>query len=193
MKKSTLRDVKIIEVLTRSNSPKEQKLFEAVALQDVDKVKKILQEGGVNIDAQNARGDTPLSCACDMIVNPKIAMLLIENGANVNILNALGESPLGLRLEIYDDRDVLVAKLKECGAVGNAEINNEQIAANFGISDIEQKLFLSLLIQDLEEAKKLLDAGVQDIMNTKNNITLIHCVRDVDHIKTLEFLLSNGI
>lgn len=76
----------------RALSHQEQRLFEAVANNDVPTVQTVAKNG-VNINAQDSRGRTPLLVAVERH-HLDSAKVLLEAGADVNIQDHKQDSPL---------------------------------------------------------------------------------------------------
>jgi cytohesin len=70
-----------------------KELFDAINSNDINKVKELIQDDGVDLNAKNELGQTPL-IAASQIGNTEIAILLIEEGADVNAKGTNKNTPL---------------------------------------------------------------------------------------------------
>lgn len=98
------------EITYTMNTTIEKELFQAVAANNLTKVKEILATNSVNLEAQNSKGETPLMVATYKKYNP-IALYLIDQGANVNTQDTNLNSPF-----LY------------AGAEGNLELVQKSLA-----------------------------------------------------------------
>jgi len=122
------------------------KLLEACHESDFDMIQDLIN-GGVDVDARNDDGSTPLIEVCREDSNLNIAQYLIEHGADVNTKNTINQSPLS----------------EAC--MGNA-INMVKLLLNSGADPhLHDKDFNSLLMAAIEFSsaevvKLLLEAGL---------------------------------
>ena len=70
-------------LITKNDSP----LHTAVRLNQLENVKKILDQGTVDVNALNSRRETALHTACYLSINDSIIELLIAFGADSFIKN----------------------------------------------------------------------------------------------------------
>ncbi|MEB3216840.1 MAG: ankyrin repeat domain-containing protein [Nostocales cyanobacterium 94392] len=147
-----------------------------------------LIQTGVNVNAKDGKGDTPLHY---LGKSQKNARLLLSRGAKVNVRNQNGNTPLH---NIFGEKTAAVIKLLiDRGAKVNAR-NQEQMtplhfAANSGKADITELLIsrgadinarstqnwtpLHYAASNLEVAKKLIQAGA-DLTIQNRQGTVIH-------------------
>ncbi|KAM0190095.1 hypothetical protein ACHAPI_009607 [Fusarium lateritium] len=71
----------------------------------------LLVESGVDVNARDWYGNTPLLAVVSKHRNSSIAMLLLEHGADAGVLNSIGQSALDLALKSYDAEPVRLPPL----------------------------------------------------------------------------------
>lgn len=164
-----------------------------------------LIQTGVNVNAKDGKGDTPLHYVGK---SEKNARLLLSRGAKVNVRNQNGDTPLH---NIFGEKTAAVIKLLiDRGAKVNAR-NQEQMtplhfAANSGKADITELLIrsgadinarstqnwtpLHYAASNLEIAKKLIEAGA-DLTIQNRQGAVIHS-QDINPT-VLQLLLDRGV
>lgn len=85
---------KTLSILKKSFVGLEYRLFEAVELGHINKVKSLIDQGA-DLESRDLAKNTPLHIAC-MVGDLEIAKLLIEKGADVNAINDNGFTPLSV-------------------------------------------------------------------------------------------------
>lgn len=104
------------------NKDDEELLYKTARLGEIDIIKKLISRG-VNVNAKNIMGNTPLHFAV-WHGRLDVVQFLITNGANVNAINNHGQSPLCM---VRNDDDDITRMLIEYGAI------------KYGIKDSEWK------------------------------------------------------
>lgn len=108
----------VVKVLVKKVKPRDQTLFTAVEEGYIEIV-RLLIESGVNLNAKDVNGYTPLHIAVERNFS-EIAKLLIKSGADLNSkgVGLLEETPL--HLAIKEGNNEMVKLLLESGADVNA-------------------------------------------------------------------------
>lgn len=99
----------------------DQELLNAISNDDLDKVKKMVSQGGIYIDTPDQAGNTYLHFAATS-KNPKIAEFLIDQGADVNTKDNKGLS--SLHFAVQSENIATVEFMLNKGADLNAQDNN---------------------------------------------------------------------
>jgi hypothetical protein len=104
------------------------------SLQDILELNTLFISKGVNLNAQNMYGSTPLHYAVH--IHPKVAKMLIENGADVNVKDNQGRTPL-FRISGFDQPEAAdtVKLLIENGAIISTQNKNGQTAVERAIAN----------------------------------------------------------
>jgi len=155
---------------------KAQSIFDAVQANDLEKVKKLIENDKTVIKQKGRYGDTPLHIAA-LIDNEEIAKLLIEHGADLDAQNGSFYTPLmraGLKVT-----KVLVEKGADIDFVSR---NGQQTA-----------LSVALMWKEKEVAEYLLKCGAKlpDKESPKYRRNLINATKK-GIIPYLETCLENG-
>ena len=110
---------------------KDNYLFDAISLDDPDKVERAINNGA-DINHANSAGDTPLYVASEMGY-VEVVRILLENGADINKAESNGQTPLMIAVE-YGHFE-LVEVLLEYGANLNAKTNEGYTAFDMANED----------------------------------------------------------
>lgn len=134
-------EVKILIDITTVSNTNNKSLLEAVMVNDMDKVKSLI-ENGADINTKTLYGNyTPLLLAA-LMNNSKMAKLLIDAGCDVNVNNCKYET--ALLLATANDNIELVKILIEAKACVNVKTFDGgtafMIAANHGVIEIAKML-----------------------------------------------------
>ncbi|MDZ7719148.1 MAG: ankyrin repeat domain-containing protein [Balneolaceae bacterium] len=142
-----------------AQSNNERGLFEALKMNDIRSISEYVQEG-VNINAKNSKGNTPLHYAISD-GNEKLVNHLIELGANVNEMNANHNTPL--TIAIIRDRNEIVDILLRAGAnpnLGNSDkMTATHVAALNGNYDA-----MTSLVANQADINIMSETGVTPLM-----------------------------
>jgi ankyrin repeat protein len=195
----------------------EEQLFRSCFNGDIKLAGKLL-ENGVNVNALNKMGMTPLMLAANRHLN--IAQLLIEKGANVNAKYATGRT--SLHLAVFSLNADIVSLLVSSGANVNAEYEDGETvlmeAASSSSSEIVELLLKNgaevnasddagntALINaaegyseeespgDTEVVKILLEFGADGAHKTLDGWTALHGAARHNNIEMIEMLVANGV
>ncbi|KAI6197352.1 hypothetical protein M3Y94_01214000 [Aphelenchoides besseyi] len=98
------------EATVVSIEPKDYPLHRAVFENDTSTVRRLLQNGKVDVSKRNAAGDTPLHIAIELGYK-EITLMLLDAGASVRVKNNDGWSPM-VEAVSYGDREIITVMLK---------------------------------------------------------------------------------
>lgn len=126
------------ELLEESTSSTQNKLYEIVLSNNINKVKNALSNSNIN-EQDKENGFTALHyCAQNQYVS--IAELLIKNGAKVNIKDVYGNTPLFKAVFFSKGNTKMIKLLLENGAnpniKNNSGISPKDLAEKMGYSNI---------------------------------------------------------
>ena len=80
----------------RDMEDKENSLLHIAAKNDNKDLIDFLKKSNIDLDLQNANGETPLHLLCGQQPNEELAKYLVMSGASTAIKNALGDTPITL-------------------------------------------------------------------------------------------------
>jgi len=98
-----------------------EQLLLAIEINDLEKIKYLIEEQGVDINTRFRNGNTPLHWACLESYNLETIKYLVEHGAGINTRNNNGETPLHWACKFSNNLET-VKYLVEHGA--NINIRN---------------------------------------------------------------------
>lgn len=128
-------------------------VLHTAAMMNADaEVIELLVKSGVDVNARNKEGVTPLEIAVQQKSIPTIKLLTL-NGANIHTQNTRGESPLSLALEEVDN-DILDAVVNQTNILSQDSDGNTPIHI--------------ALIKDADLAKVKYLISLTDDVNTRN-------------------------
>ncbi|MCF6768209.1 ankyrin repeat domain-containing protein [Thiotrichales bacterium 19S11-10] len=141
-------------------------LLNAVACQDIDAVKCLL-EAGENINTPESFGPTPLHMAC-LMNNLKIVELLLQFNPNINAKDERGRTALSLT---SNEKIINIIKQRQ--------------------QSLNENFLKSAVIGDFNQVKILLEQGAD--INTKNDRdqTALHITLENNYFNIVELLLTN--
>ena len=178
-------------------------------------VTKLLIEKGLNVNAKNKAGVTPLLYLAPRLIyytRPKTLKLLIESGADVNIKNQYGENLL--HIVSYPEIIELLVKEKKMDINSKGHLGNSVLHS--AITRGRDLKFIQFLIElgadihhvntygytplhfvtsyHLDIAKFLIDKGLDVNAKTKSGETLLHTVfaHAWGHKNYIKFLVKKG-
>ena len=155
----------------------EKKLLEAVSKGNLAVVKELLEKG-VNPDATNDKGETPLHIAVKKHFI-KITKLLIQSGANINAKDKNNTTPL--HIAILKDFLGFAKLLLKSGANPNAK-NYEG----------ETPLHITVKLEAIEMVALLLKYGAYPNIKNDNGQYPLHIAAENGSIEIAELLLKYG-
>ncbi|MGA9760895.1 MAG: ankyrin repeat domain-containing protein [Gaiellaceae bacterium] len=114
-------------------------LIEAVIIEDVDEVNRVIADGA-DVNDSDKDGFTPLHFAAQNR-SPEIASVLISAGANVNASDTHGNSPLWVAIFSYEGDGSIVQLLLDNKAdpyhknkAGNTPVGLARTIANYDVA-----------------------------------------------------------
>jgi len=166
-------------------------------------------EKGLNINAKNKYGQTPLHIALfgGSTVDTEIAKLLIHKGANINVSDDYGETPLGFALNndnteiarLLIDKGAHISEADVFNAVsgGNTEIVSLLIEKGAHINAVDDEgqtpLHYAVATKNLETASLLIEKGANTSVEDKNHHTPLESAVCIDNnTEIIDLFLERG-
>ena len=151
-------------------------LFNAVAIDDVRAVRRILDERIIDPKATDARGDTLLIAAVRSDAVRVARLLVADPATDVEATNAVGET--AMMLAAYRDQKAVVAALVERGA----EVNRRGWTALHYAASVDAREIVALLL----EHSAYIDA------DSPNRTTPLMMAARGDHAEMCRLLVDAG-
>ena len=146
-------------------------LLHEAAHNDNSEVTAVFIEGfielGLDINATDWRGNTPLHEAAGWNDNPTVLEVLIENGAEVNARNDTGDTPLHGAAKLNNNPAALQV-LIENGAIANARNETGDTPLHMAA---ERTSTLATQVNSPEVVQLLLDGGADKSILNSNSLT----------------------
>lgn len=83
----------VFVILIKPCSSRAQDIFEAIAGNNIEALKSIIEKDPNTVNLKNSNGWTPLYAACQNEVHIGLLQYLVENGADVNAADNFGLHP----------------------------------------------------------------------------------------------------
>jgi ankyrin repeat protein len=161
----------------------------AAVMGSVELIKFLLDHGGINVNAVDDKGKTPLHVICrcrlDVACRISIVSLLIAAGANTAAVDKKGRTPLHVALTVDRDHTASVVKALITAKSDVNAIDND------GVSVVEQCLRLGIYHSD--SLRMLIDAGANVLRPLANGGSICPFVtRLYDGHRLLCMLVDEG-
>ena len=187
------KKIKVISQIKIEKIPKKPKtIFDFILLNDIEKIKELIQK---NPKVVNERGDqriTPLHLAAK-VNNKEIVHLLLENKADVNALDQFGNSPV--RYAAYYSNEALLEEFKNQTLYANSKSKNKlSLADLFNFIETERKTLFDAIqegrVQTCQEIFKKTPEMAS--YNFNDDMKPIHLAAGFGYPNIIELCLSYG-
>ena len=172
-------------------------IFQVIGKPYAEQAVPILLQYGVDINAKDDEGNTPLHCAS----NANIMRLLLDVGADVHAVNNSGETPLIAATR--RNADICVQLLLEAGANPNGRDHEENTALHFAAQVEEGQTLIPILMKAGADINARNANGTTPLMfcaaeDWHKNVTALSCgqlnvnAKDNSGFTALHYAALNG-